>query len=121
MFGLSLEVNERTPLASVDPVGQLEAAEHIVISYEVDGSMEIYRPSQKSLKAVGLFPRTANPRDILSFDGITVEVQDRIDNVTLERLRDFHLEEVSRSYRKGTLTVYNCRYKATIVTDEAEN
>lgn len=120
-LGHSCNVIERFTQAQVDPVGQPEAAEHITVAYDVEGTFEMYRPSQKSLKSVGLVSRTARPKDVLEQEGVMLEVQDIKDNVVLERLTDVKVEEVTREYRKGTLTMYSCRFKAVKVTDEAEN
>lgn len=112
------EVTELIPLGSVDPLGQHASAEHIELSYEVNFTMSIYRASQASLKSAGLFPNTGRPRDILTREGVMLEVYDLLDDVVLERLVDCKVEECSRGYSKGNLTMYNIRGKAIMASDE---
>jgi len=116
----NMEITERTPLQPVDPVGTTHSAEHIRVAYEVDVSLSIYRESNASLKAVGLFPQTSRPLDILEHEGVTFEIYDLINDLTAERVTDLKIEEVSRGYTKGQLTMYNCRGKAIMAGDESE-
>jgi len=120
-MGQNMEIVERTPLQSVDPVGTPYVTEHIRVSYEVDVTMTVYRAADATLKNLGLFPRTGRPLDILEHDEIIAEVYDQENDVVLERLTGFKIEEVSRGYTKGQLVMYNCRGKARVATDEAEN
>jgi len=120
-LGQNMDITERTVLANVDPVGTPETVEHVRVAYEVDLSCTMYRSAEKTLKALGLFPETADPVSILEHSEITIEVEDIINNLTLERLTGFKAEENSRSYTKGQLTMYNVRGKAIKSTDEAEN
>lgn len=116
----NIEIVERTPLGSVDPIGQHAAAEHIRLSYEVDVSFTMYRAPLDSLKALGLFPNTGTPREIFELEGAQIEVYDQLDDIVIERLTEVQLEECSRGYSKGQLTTYQCRGKAIMATDEAQ-
>jgi hypothetical protein len=120
-LGQNCEVTERVPLQPVDPVGTPETVEHIAVGYEVDVNFTFYRPTEGSLKAAGIFPTTSDPRAILEFEGVTAEVEDIDAGQTVERLTEFRIEEVSRAYTKGQLTMYNVRGKAIKATDEFEN
>ncbi|MEA3225521.1 MAG: hypothetical protein U9Q07_06185 [Planctomycetota bacterium] len=120
-LGENMEITERTPLQPVDPVGTPLSVEHIVVAYDVDVSFSMYRAAEKTLKALGLFPATGRPQDILEHEGVQAEVYDLEMDIVLERLKSFKMEENSRSYKKGQLTMYQCRGKCIIATDEFEN
>lgn len=115
----AVDITERTPLEEVNPLGSAHVFEHIRTAYTVEGSFSQYRAYESSLKAAGFFPQTTNPRDILEHEAIVGEVRDLIAPGSVEKITGITIEEVSRGYRKGQLTIYNCRFRAIMVRDES--
>lgn len=115
----SIEITERTPLESVEPLGSLHAFEHIRVSYQVEGSFSMYRAYEASIKASGWMPQTTHPREILEHEAVFGEVRDLLGPGSIEKIQGITIEECSRGYRKGQLTMYNCRWRGILVKDES--
>lgn len=116
-----IEVRRSYTNSKKKPMGTIGATEIITVDYDVDFSGEKYRVSSESLIAQGLEPGNLSPQDILAFKGLQIEVQDVMTGEILERIKGAKLNEDSRNYRKGELTMERFSGVALLATDEFEN
>lgn len=116
-----IEVRRTYTNAKKKPMGTMGATEIIIVDYDVDFSGEKYRVSSESLIAMGLEPKNLSPQDIMAFEGFQIEVQDVMTGEILERIKGAKLNEDSRNYRKGELTMERFSGVALLATDESEN
>ena len=116
------EIIESYPQGKVKPLGQIGTREIITLDYDISGSFESYRVSERSLTALGIEPRRANLMDLLNHPSRTLQVVDPSDaGRVLERCRGFKIEEKSTNYAHGEISMVRVRWTATLNTDEAEN
>lgn len=117
----NVAINEIYAHQPVDPLGQVQVEEHILVSYTVDGSGERFRAYNKTLVALGIEPKKTSIQDLLNHPEATFELEDTETPGTVERLIGFRLTEKNRGYQKGQLTMEQFRFVAIKATDESEN
>jgi len=116
-----INISESYEQQPIDPVGQLEVAEHVVTAYRVRGDGEKFRIYGQDLTSLGIAPSKTSIQDILNHPELLLEVEDIREPGTVERLRGMRVSENNRSYQKGQLSMERFSFNAIKVTTEAEN
>lgn len=114
-------VTRETPVADVEPLGQIDSKELVNLSRKVRFEGMAFRLSEESLTSIGISPRALTLDDFFSNVATQLEVIDPRDGIILERLRGVKIENNSRNYRKGELSMERISGRALIAVDEFEN
>jgi hypothetical protein len=120
MYAYGVDVGEEIVYEPVEPLDQLEVAEHVPTRYRVSLSCEFVRVLRNSIKnhnGVLVFPRLDS---ILTTLGMTGTVIDRISGATLFTIQDVKASNYRLRIGNVGLAMTNTQFVATKIKDESE-
>jgi hypothetical protein len=120
MHALNVNYSEEVQLDPIEPLDQLEVAEHVPVAYRVTFTAQMVRVIRESMKlhrGVAIFPRL---EDILSSEELTATVEDRITGLVIANIQRVKAQRYSANIGARAITLSDVNFVAIRIRDESE-
>lgn len=120
MYATNATYGEEIQYDPVEPLDQLEVAEHVAVAYRVNFSAQMVRVITNSIKlrdGVRIFPRL---EDILTSGELTATVEDRITGTIVSNIERVKASSYNMNVGARGIVLSDAQFVAVRIRDESE-
>lgn len=120
MYATNVDVSEEFTQEPVDPLDQLETAEHVTTGYRVTLSAQFVRVITNPIKlrdGVRVFPRLS---DALNSEELVVTIEDSVTGLVLATIEGVRASRYRKNIGARGIVLTDCEFVARKLLDESE-